>query len=174
MSNKVKPDRFLTVQRIPKRNHKSFITAVVRFMDKPEEKFDTSMLEYPVKNDDSIDKFEKANKLIINIYRLENYNIKPCRISPVLKKYYENLITSLDESKKILSEKRFKTLQRKLFKNRCIINLLDQETHYNLIHSHYLTCYMCFYDDSSEDEIIEHIRCCDKTPNLRIYYRSYL
>ena len=35
------------------------------------------MLEYPVKNDDSIEKFETANKLIINIYRLEIKTLNP-------------------------------------------------------------------------------------------------
>ena len=172
-------NKFLDIERIPRKNNKSFINAVVRYLFKPEDKYkeeklDTSMLEYPVKNDDSIEKFETANKLIINIYRLENYNIKPCRVSPTLKKYYENLITSLDESKKLLTERSFKTLQRKLFKKRCIINLLDQETHYNLICESYPTCYMCFYNASSEDDLLEHIRCCEKTPNLSIYYRSYV
>ena len=55
------------------------------------------MLEYPVNNGDSIEKFEGTNKLIINIYRLENYNIKTCRISPTIKRYYKNLIISWDE-----------------------------------------------------------------------------
>ena len=67
-------NKFLDIERIPRKNNKSFINAVVRYLFKPEdkckeEKLDTSMLEYPVKNDNSIEKFETANKLIINIYR---------------------------------------------------------------------------------------------------------
>ena len=45
------------------------------------DKLDTSMLNYPVKVDSTLDKFEEINNLSINIYTLENELVVPIRIS---------------------------------------------------------------------------------------------
>ena len=150
-----------------KANYESYIKFV--------NKLNTTMLQFPQKLDSNIEKFEKANNIIINVYSVENKIVVPVRVSSNIDSIYTPFLNSTKEIP--ITDENIQEYTKDLLDlndNKRLVNLFLYENHYSLInnlhrlvskqvssnHEHNLICYRCLLSFKSPLKYYHHLRFC--------------
>ena len=157
----------------PANDHKNLPSKYKEYFNK----IDYSMLEFPVKIDSSIEKFEEANNLSINIYTLENNLIVPIRISSNVDKHYTDIYSEIQKfnvTNDATIREKLNHINDIISHHTKFINLFLYEKHYTLITSlsallsnqlstfrgkHYI-CHRCLSHCQSPVKFFHHLRFC--------------
>ena len=135
-------------------------------------------VNFPVKIDSTITKFEKANRLIVNIYSEEDNTVVPVRISPTIDDVYTPF---LNDTKDIsITKDNIQEYTKQLLDlntNTRLVNLFLFNEHYSLINNlhrlvsnqisasdcnHNYICYRCLSSCKSPLKYYYHLRFCVK------------